>query len=71
MDPVDQGFVLLAQDQELIFQLQFLLRAAAIQLRRSQTQAETTDDAILLPAWKPALELLKDVAPRKHLFRRW
>jgi len=68
-EAVDQGFVLLAQHQELVFQLQLALGAAAIQFGGLQAEAKAAHHLILLPAGQPAAQLLKNAAARKHLFR--
>jgi hypothetical protein len=69
VNPVDQGFVFLAENQELVFQLKFFLGAAAVQFRWPQAEAKSAHHPVLLPARHPAFELLEDVATRKHLFR--
>ena len=65
---VDQGFVLLTQNQQLVFELQLALGAAAIELGGFEAETQVADDLVLLPARHPAPQLLKNTAASKDLF---
>lgn len=56
--PLDQGFVLLTQHQQLVLELHLPLAAAAIHLRRPQAQPQGGDHLHLLPAGQPDAQLL-------------
>ena len=64
---LDQGFVFLAQHQQLIFQLQLALGAAAIDLSGPQAHAQARNHLHLLPARQPAAQLLGDGIAGNHL----
>ena len=67
VNPIDQGFIFLAQHQQLIFKLQFLLRAASVQFSGAETQAQATHHSVLLPAGHPTFQLLENIAAGKDL----
>lgn len=58
-EPLDQRLVFLAQHQELVFELQLPLGAAAIALGGPQADAQTAHHLQLLPAGKPVAQLLQ------------
>ena len=71
LQPVDQCFVLLTQHQQLIFELEFLLGAAAIEFGGLEAEAKTAHHFVLLPARHPSAQLLKDAAAGEHLLGQW